>query len=91
MTEDQKQQALINLMEEAAEIVQAVSKWMRFGAEATDPNNSQAIPANVRLAREIGNMMAMVEILGNENLLSDDEIRVGYDKKFEAMKHYGVI
>lgn len=82
---------LINMMEEAGEVTQAAGKWVRFGAESHHPEDPQKLPNKVLLAREIGNLLAIATLLGGDNMLCEEEIRIGFKTKIENLKKYGYI
>ena len=91
MTDKERNDLLVNLMEEACEIGQAASKWVRFGADSYDPSDELRIPNSVALSREIGNLLAIAIILGGDNMICDHEIQMGIDIKMQKLKKYGYI
>lgn len=76
------QEALIILAEECAEVQQAISKIQRFGAD--DKNVRQ-------LENEIGDVLAMIAILGHENAVNDDVILRRVPAKLRKLKKYSDI
>jgi hypothetical protein len=65
---DRQEMLLIQLMEEAGEVVQAASKVLRFGPTHTWPNHEGA--ASQRLENEIIDLMALVSMLQDEGILA---------------------
>lgn len=66
---EQTKEALLILQEECAEVTQAVSKIFRFGAETQWPEGS---PSNkLKLEEEVGDLLAMIDILIENGTLSD--------------------
>lgn len=68
---DRREMLLIQLMEEAGEVVQAVSKVLRFGVHHTWPvgEDKLAKTAEARLSNEIVDFMALVAMCQEENIL----------------------
>lgn len=69
-TENQINEALCILQEECAEVTQAVSKIFRFGYddEYNGATNRQ------RLEEEIGDLLAMIDILVENSVISDSKL-----------------
>jgi NTP pyrophosphatase (non-canonical NTP hydrolase) len=67
------------LMEEAAEVIQAASKILRFGAgdgyPGSDRTNTQ------ELAKEIGEMVHMAMLVADAGIISTQEIDKGFEAK----------
>lgn len=78
------------LQEECAEVIVEVSKCFRFGPDqimqGQDFSNIQ------RLEKELGDVVAMIELLKNINLgVSDDGITQAKYKKFDKLKSWSNI
>jgi len=91
LTKEQEIQLLINLMEEAGEVVQAASKWLRFGPDSCSPKDETKTIHRILLAREIGNLLGIASILSEYHFIHDNDIRDGIEKKANAMIQYGVV
>ena len=77
------------LQEECAEVVQAVSKCRRFGQDNIKPGKERT---NVEcLEEEIGDLMAMVDILSALGVLSKDNIEKASRAKVEKLKKWSKI
>jgi len=88
MTTDVKMnEALAILQEECAEVTQAVSKVFRFGfdTEFNGRTNRQ------RLEEEVGDLLAMVDILVQNGVLSDTELNRAKVAKTEKLKKWSGI
>lgn len=71
------------LQEECAEVVQAASKCVRFGMKD---------PANVRrLTSEIGDLLAMIEILQEFDMIEPQEVTNAALHKREKLKVFSSI
>jgi NTP pyrophosphatase (non-canonical NTP hydrolase) len=86
MNEDLRETLLI-LMEECAEVTQAISKCFRFGPDQLKPGKERT---NINmLEEEIGDLMAMVELLVDCNVgVSNQGIFEAKMKKFEKLKQW---
>ena len=77
------------LQEECAEVIQAVSKIRRFGIDnakvGTDQTNRQ------HLEEEVGDMLAMVDILLINDIVSWGNLHVAKRAKIEKLKKWSNI
>lgn len=80
---------LKHLIEEAAEVVQAATKCQRFGYDSWHPDDIHHTTNNVLLAREIGNLIAVVTSLGC--VIPEEEVQYGVQQKIKNMRKYGDI
>ena len=69
---DRREMLLIQLMEEAGEVVQASSKVLRFGTNHTWPVDGEKLAktAESRLTQELIDLLALVELCQFEGFLS---------------------
>jgi hypothetical protein len=81
---------LIQLCEEAGEVTQAACKWQRFGPDSVHPRDEQQIPNKTLLAREIGNLLAIVQLLNDEGV-DEHEVNFGIQEKMRKLKKYGYL
>ena len=72
------------LQEECAEVIQAVSKISRFGLDNLKPGKSKT--NREHLEEELGDMMAMVEILQELDIVSFTNIERAAEAKREKLK-----
>ena len=80
------EQALINLMEEAGEVVQIASKCALFGMDNYHPDDPEKTPNRVLLAREIGNFEHMVTLLDRE--IPQEDIIAGINLKKKQLQRW---
>jgi NTP pyrophosphatase (non-canonical NTP hydrolase) len=82
---DETREILLILQEECAEVVQAVSKCMRFGPDQMKPGKERT---NISmLEEEIGDLQAMVELLTDLNIgVTTKGIKQAKKNKFEKLK-----
>lgn len=66
-----KQKQILHItQEECAEVIQAISKSMRFGNDAM----YHGITNQERLEEEIGDLMCMINLMMTRNLVRQDEV-----------------
>jgi NTP pyrophosphatase (non-canonical NTP hydrolase) len=82
-------EALRILQEECAEVVQAVSKIFRFGADNFSPNSGTTNRENLEI--EIGDLVALVDILIELKYLNSGYIELSAEKKREKLKKWSSI
>ena len=82
--EAQTKEAMDILQEECAEVIQAVSKISRFGLDNLKPGKSNT--NREHLEEELGDMMAMVEILQELDIVSFTNIERAAEAKREKLK-----
>lgn len=89
MDSPQVKEVLDILQEEAAEVIQAVSKIRRFGPENRKHGESQT---NIEhLEEELGDMQAMIEILMEMDIVSWGNVTVAKRAKIEKLKKWSNI
>jgi NTP pyrophosphatase (non-canonical NTP hydrolase) len=89
MNEDTKEIMLI-LQEEGAEVIQAVSKCMRFGPDQIKPGKE--VPNIAMLEEEIGDFLAMVELLTDLDIgVTVAGLEQAKKNKFEKLKLWSTI
>jgi len=71
--QEQIREALLITQEECAEVIQAASKVFRFGFDSRYPN-SDSQTNKEKLEEEIGDLLAMVDVLTEKCIISDGNI-----------------
>lgn len=77
------------LQEECAEVVQAVSKVFRFGFDAKHPNEIRN--NRQRLEEELGDVQAMISLLVEKNIVSEQNIKAAEQQKFAKLEQWSTI
>ncbi len=90
MQTQQVQEALDILQEEAAEVIQAVSKIRRFGWDNYHPSTPEQHNLE-HLEEELGDMQAMIEILMELGIVSWGNVTVAKRAKIEKLKKWSNI
>jgi NTP pyrophosphatase (non-canonical NTP hydrolase) len=87
---DPKQkEALDILQEECAEVIQAVSKISRFGLDNLKPGKPKTNKEH--LEEELGDVLAMVDILCGMGVIELDNLRTAKLAKIEKLKKWSNI
>ena len=80
---EKNREALVILQEECAEVIQAVSKCYRFGL---DNSHKSGLTQRANLELEIGDMLALVDILIEQGLIDLDNLNTAKLNKIEKLK-----
>ena len=88
----QTKEILIILQEECAEVIQDVSKCFRFGPDQVHLNSNDGRTQIKNLEKEIGDVMAMIDLLILENVgVTRDGIQVAKHEKFIKLQKWSNI
>ena len=85
--EQQTEHTMAILSEECAEVIQAVSKCFRFGIDAVHNNQTN----KQRLEEELGDLLAMIEILKHQNVIDGERLHVHKINKFQKLRRWSTI
>lgn len=77
------------LQEECAEVIQAVSKISRFGIDNYKPGKPKT--NREHLEEELGDMLAMIDILKEMGVVSLNNMEVAKQAKIEKLKKWSKI
>jgi NTP pyrophosphatase (non-canonical NTP hydrolase) len=82
---NRKEEALLILQEECAEVIQACAKIKRFGEESRWPDEFAASTQEC-LEMEVGQVLAMIDILIERGQISDSAVNEARHAKKEKLK-----
>jgi NTP pyrophosphatase (non-canonical NTP hydrolase) len=85
MITNKTQEALVILQEECAEVIQAVSKCYRFGL---DNQHKSGATQRANLEMEIGDMLALVDILVDQGVIDLNNLQTAKLNKVEKLKKW---
>lgn len=85
---EKNREALIILQEECAEVIQAVSKCYRFGL---DNAHKSGATQRANLEMEVGDMLALVDILVEQGLINLDNLNTAKTNKVEKLKVWSTL
>lgn len=88
MNKEQKEIFCIT-QEECAEVTQAISKIFRFGFDSRHPATNKTNKES--LEEEIGDLLAMIEILIRRAVISDSNVNAARLQKMEKLKKWSKI
>jgi NTP pyrophosphatase (non-canonical NTP hydrolase) len=88
MNKEQKEIFFIT-QEECAEVTQAISKVLRFGMDSYHPVTNKSNKHS--LEEEIGDLLAMIEILIRRAIISDSNVNEARIQKMEKLKKWSKI
>ena len=77
------------LQEECAEVIQMVSKCRRFGID--NIHIKSEMPNREKLTEEIGDMLAMVELLIEEGVITAEQLDDAKVAKIQKLKKWSTI
>ena len=87
--DEQNNEVMDILQEECAEVIQAVSKVRRFGIDNAKPNTKYT--NREHLEEEIGDLLAMVDILLINNMVNWGNLHRAKRAKIEKLKKWSNI
>lgn len=84
---DRELEVLLIAQEECAEVVQAISKLLRFGPNSTwnDRSNQE------RLEEEIGDLMCMIELMEQRGIIDSEFVRRAKTAKYHKLEKWSNI
>jgi NTP pyrophosphatase (non-canonical NTP hydrolase) len=77
------------LQEECAEVIQSVSKCRRFGLDNVYLNGTGT--QRDELVKEIGDVVAMIELLKQHGVVTAEEITAAKQNKFNKLRKWSTI
>jgi NTP pyrophosphatase (non-canonical NTP hydrolase) len=87
---DNKLHEVMNILsEECAEVIQAVSKCHRFGLNNFKPG--KPLTNAQHLEGEIGDLLAMVDLLKSYDVITDEGLNIAKQAKIEKLKQWSGI
>jgi len=86
---EQLKEVLLITQEECAEVTQAISKCFRFGLDNAKPG--KPLTNAEHLEGEIGDLLAMIDLLKYYNVVSDEGLNIAKQAKIEKLKMWSNI
>jgi NTP pyrophosphatase (non-canonical NTP hydrolase) len=87
--DSQTREVMNILSEECAEVIQAISKCHRFGIDNYKPGKPKT--NREHLEEELGDLMAMIDILHEMDVVSYTNIELASKAKIEKLKKWSTI
>lgn len=90
---DHKKQDIINIMmEESAEVIQAISKINRFGLTSVSPYPDHEGKTNFELLKEeVGDLLTMIHLFNEFFDVSEQEIDDRINRKISKLERFSTI
>ena len=79
---------LVCLIEECSEVIHAATKYIRHGADSYNPTLLTSPSNKQQLNKEIGDLGAIMELLDQRAILSDDVIHDYREGKLRRLNQY---
>lgn len=86
---DKTKEILDITQEECAEVIVAISKISRFGIDNYKPN--KPLTNRQHLEEEVGDLLAMVDLLAEFNIVDMDSVNIARIAKIEKLKQWSTI
>lgn len=86
---DKENEILLITQEECAEVTQAISKCFRFGMDNYKPGKPKT--NREHLEEELGDLLAMIDIMVEQNIVNDDTLNIAKQAKIEKLKQWSNI
>jgi len=85
---EQQREILVIAQEEAAEVIQEISKIFRFGI---DEAHKDGMTHRARLEIEIGDLLCMIDLMIDHRLVDPTQIEISRQNKRHKLKQYSNI
>lgn len=85
---DTQKEILVITQEEAAEVIQEISKIFRFGI---DDSHRDGMTHRQKLTTEVGDLLAMVDLMVDARLIDPAEIEIAKQAKTVKLRRYSSI
>ena len=86
---DKQEEILAIAQEECGEVIVAISKIFRFGFDSRWPEGG--IDNRTRLTEELGDLMAMVQLMVQNGIVDMDELSKAGERKITKLKTWSKI
>jgi NTP pyrophosphatase (non-canonical NTP hydrolase) len=88
MITERQREIMVITQEEAAEVIQEISKIFRFGI---DDSHRDGMTHRERLTTEVGDLLAMVDLLVDSRVLDPSMIEMAKQAKTDKLRQYSSI
>jgi NTP pyrophosphatase (non-canonical NTP hydrolase) len=87
----QTEEIMTILQEECAEVITCISKCRRFGLHTLVPFTETKETNMSRLSKELGDVLAMIDLLVEQKLVTNQELEEYKQSKIEKLKKWSNI
>jgi len=88
MISDQQREVLVITQEEAAEVIQEISKVFRFGIDETHRDGTTH---RKKLETEIGDLLCMIDLMADHRLIDPTAVELARQAKVNKLRRYSQI
>ena len=88
MINDRQREIMIITQEEAAEVIQEISKIFRFGI---DDRHRDGMSHREKLTAEVGDLLAMIDLMIDSRLIDPTQIEMAKQAKTTKLRRYSAI
>jgi NTP pyrophosphatase (non-canonical NTP hydrolase) len=88
MITEQQREVLVITQEEAAEVIQEISKVFRFGIDAL---HRDGMSHRAKLETEIGDLLCMIDLMVDHRLVDPTQIEIAKQNKVHKLRQYSDI
>lgn len=86
-----EEKEILNILsEECAEVIQAISKILRFGFDSTHPSDNTYTNRN-HLTEELGDLYCMLNIISQKNIVNVEQVIQYAESKLSKLRKYSDI
>lgn len=88
MITDRQREIMVITQEEAAEVIQEISKIFRFGI---DDSHRDGMTHRDRLTTEVGDLLAMIDLMLDSRVIDPDQVEIAKQAKTVKLRRYSSI
>jgi len=85
---DRQREVLVVAQEEAAEVIQEISKVFRFGLDA---EHRDGMPHRAKLETEVGDLLCMIDLMIDHRLIDPTKVEMARMAKVHKLRRYSGI
>ena len=88
MISDRQREIMVITQEEAAEVIQEISKIFRFGI---DDSHRDGMTHRQRLTTEVGDLLAMIDLMLDSRVIDPAQVEMAKQAKTVKLRQYSSI
>lgn len=88
MIDQRQREILVITQEEAAEVIQEISKIFRFGI---DELHRDGMPHRSKLEEEVGDLLCMIDLMIERGIVSQERVELARKEKVNKLTKYSEI
>jgi NTP pyrophosphatase (non-canonical NTP hydrolase) len=88
MITDRQREVLVIVQEEAAEVIQEISKIYRFGI---DDRHRDGMTHRQKLETEVGDLLCMIDLMVDNRLIDPTQVEIARQNKVTKLRKYSQI